>query len=234
MAVVDEVEKIISRLNGIDPERPYFDPIVVEEAVSRHARLIGFRDVSFTWAMGPQQANDELSGIDFSSSESCLWADTTKSMRDEAMAELSADPATSEAYRRAQANAAERIADALHLEIFALALRNLISGDAGTRGYNVASLVTSVMRDVVANSSVESERLEDLNEAYLPFADALMAGLGSFWIVGQRFVCLPLPRLRLEDGALVSDGRPAAVWPNGEAYAFREDGFFPALQSVEW
>lgn len=232
--MVDEVEKIISRLNGIDPERPYFDPLVVEEAVGRHARLIGFRDVAFNWAMGPQQANTELSGIDFASSKSCLWAQTTKSMRDQALAELNSDEAVLAAYRQAQTMAAERIADALHLEIFAVALRNLISGDAGTRSYNVASLVTSVMRDVVASSSVESERLEDLNEAYLPFADALMAGLGSFWIVGERFVCLPLPRLTLENGALVSDGRPAAVWPNGEAYAFREDGFFPALQSVEW
>jgi hypothetical protein len=234
MAVVDEVEKIISRLNGIDPERPYFDPLVVEEAVSRHARLIGFQDVAFTWAMGPQQANDTLSGIDFSSSESCVWADVTKSMRRQALAELTSDKAVAEAYEKAQAAAAERVADALHLEIFALTLRDLISGDARTRGYNVASLVTSVMRDVLASSSVESERLEDLNEAYLPFADALMAGLGSFWIVGERFVCLPLPRLKLEDGSLISDGRPAAVWPNGEAYAFKEDGFFPALQSVEW
>ena len=30
-------------------------------------------------------------------------------------------------------------------------------------------------------------------------------------------MCLPLPRLKLENGALVSDGRPAAVWPNGES-----------------
>lgn len=231
---MDEVEKMISRLNGIDPERPYFDPLVVEEAISRHARLIGFRDVTFAWAMGPQQANEELAGIDFASSESCLWADTTKAMRDRALAELSADPATLAAYRQAQATAAERISEALHLELFAVTLRNLFSGDAGMRGYNVASLVTSVMRDVVASASVESERLEDLNEAYLPFADALMAGLGSFWIVGERFVCLPLPRLKLENGELVKDGRPAAVWPSGEAYAFRDDGFFPALQSVEW
>lgn len=231
---MDEVEKIISRLNGIDSQRPYFDPLVVEEAIGRHARLIGFHGMTFTWAMGPQQANAALSGIDFTSAESCLWADTTKSMRAKALAEVNADPVVSEAYRQAQEKAAERIADALHLEIFALTLRNLISGDAGTRGYNVASLVTSVMRDVVANSSIESERLEDLNEAYLPFADALMAGLGSFWIVGERFVCLPLPRLTLENGTLVADGRPAAVWPNGEAYAFRKDGFFPALQSVEW
>ena len=232
--MVDEVEKIIARLNGIDPERPYFDPLVVEEAIGRHARLIGFQDISFTWTMGPQQANEELSGIDFDSSESCLWAERTRVMREQALAELNADPAISAAYLKAQEEAAERIADALHLDVFALTLRNLISGDAGTRAYNVASLVTSVMRDVVASSSVESERLEDLNEAYLPFADALMAGLGSFWIIGERFVCLPLPRLKLEKGALVSDGRPAAVWPNGEAYAFREDGFFPALQSVEW
>lgn len=232
--MVDEVEKIIARLNGIDPERPYFDPLVVEEAIGRHARLIGFRDVTFAWAMGPQQANEELAGIDFDSSESCRWAERTKAMRDQALAELSSDEAVLAAYREAQEAAADRIATALHLGAFTLTLRNLIPGEAGTRGYNVASLVTSVMRDVVASASVDSDGLEDLNEAYLPFADALMAGLGSFWIVGERFVCLPLPRLTLENGRLVTDGRPAAVWPNGEAYGYREDGSFPALQSVEW
>ena len=233
-AVVDEVEKIISRLNGMDPQRPYFDPLVVEEAISRHARLIGFRDVSFTWAMGPQQAAAELAGIDFDSSENCIWAETTKAMRDQALAELNANDRVMTAYRDALTKAEERIADALHLEPFRLALRSLIAGDAGTRGYNVASLVTSVMRDVVASSRDESEGLEDLNEAYIPFVDAMMAGLGSFWIVGQRFVCLPLPRMTLENGALVSDGSPAAVWPNGEAYAFRDGNFVPVLQSVEW
>ena len=231
---MDEVERIVSRLNGMDPERPFFDPLVVEEAISRHARLIGFRDVSFTWVMGPHQATTELAGIDFDSSETCLWEGTADAMRDQAMAELKSDEAVLAVFRAAQREAEERIADALHLELFRLTLRNLIPGDAGTRGYNVASLVTLVMRDVVASTSVESGGLEDLNEAYLPFVDAMMAGLGSFWIVGQRFVCLPLPRLTLENGALVSDGSPAAIWPNGEAYAYRDDGFVPVLQSVEW
>ena len=52
--------RIIARLNGIDPERPYFDPLVVEEAIGRHARLIGFQDVSFTWTMGPQLRPEAL------------------------------------------------------------------------------------------------------------------------------------------------------------------------------
>ena len=75
---MDEVERIISRLNGMDPERPYFDPLAVEEAVSRHARLIGFRNLSFVWAMGPRQANSQLEGIDFDSAESSLWSQTTQ------------------------------------------------------------------------------------------------------------------------------------------------------------
>jgi hypothetical protein len=231
---VDEVEKIISRLNGIDPARPYFDPLAVEEALSRHARLIGFRNVSFTWAMGPRQANAELEGIDFESPEACRWPLTMQAMRDQAVAELRRDEAVWRAYEEAHRAAEERIAQALHLEVFRLTLFNLLSGEAGEKGHNVASLVSDALREVIAGGSVESSALEDLNEAYLPFTDALMAGLGSFWNVGERFVCLPLPRLALENGALVSDGRPAAVWPNGEAYANGDEGLIPVLQSVEW
>ena len=80
---MDEVESIISRLNGIDPGRPYFDPLAVEEAVRRHARLIGFRDVSFSWAMGPRQVNGELDGVDFDSPKACRWALTMQAMIDD-------------------------------------------------------------------------------------------------------------------------------------------------------
>ncbi len=201
---MDEVERIISRLNGMDPERPYFDPLAVEEAISRHARLIGFRKLSFVWAMGPRQANSELEGIDFDSSASSLWSQTTQAMRDQAMVDLQRDEAVSRRYREAQTAAEERVADALHLDLFKLAFRGVLSREARGRGYNVASLVSAVLRDVIAGSSVNSEGLEDLNEAYLPFSEAMSAGLGFFWIDSERFVCLPLPRLALENGALVA------------------------------
>jgi hypothetical protein len=97
----------------------------------------------------------------------------------------------------------------------------------------MAHLVSTTLRDMIASTSVDNEKLLDLNEAYLPFTDAMMAGLGSFWVVGENFVCLPLPRLALEDGKLVGDGRPAAVWPNGEAYAKGDEGLVSVLQSVE-
>ena len=231
---MDEVERIISRLNEIDPERPYFDPLAVEEAMSRHARLIGFRNVSFVWTMGPRQASGELEGVDFDSSESGLWALTAQAMRDQAMAELQHDEAVLRRYREAEAAAEERLAHALHLELFKSTFRKVLSGEAGARGYNVSSLVSAVLRDVIASSSASSEGLEDLNEAYLPFAEAMMAGLGFFWIHGERFICLPLPRLTLENGALAGGDRPAAVWPDGEAYVQGKEGLVPVQQTVEW
>jgi hypothetical protein len=231
---VDEAEKIISRLNGIDPRRPYFDPLAAEEAVRQHARLIGFRDVGITWAMGPQKAISELEGVDFDSPAACRWSLTMQALRDQAMAELQRDKAVWQAYCEAQEAAEARIAETLHLEPFRLALFDVVLGDAGLKSHNVAYLVSSALRDVVASGSADSAALEDLNDAYLPFADAMMAGLGSFWVIGERFVCLPLPRLSLQNGKLVSDGSPAAVWPNGEAYANGEEGLVPVLQSVEW
>ncbi len=148
--------------------------------------------------------------------------------------DLQRDEAVSRRYREAQTAAEVRVADALHLDLFKLAFRGVLSRDARGRGYNVASLVSAVLRDVIAGSSVNSEGLEDLNEAYLPFSEAMSAGLGFFWIDSERFVCLPLPRLALENGALVAGDRPAAVWPNGEAYANGKEGLVPVLETVEW
>ena len=200
----------------------------------RHARLIGFRDVSFTWAMGPRLVSDELEGVDFETSDACRWHLTIEALHDQAAAELQRDPAVWKAYLQAREEAEMRIAGALHLELFRLTLINLLVGEAGEKSHNVAYLASTALRDIIASSSVDSESLADLNDVYLPFTDAIMAGLGSFWVVGEKFVCLPLPRLALEDGQLISDGRPAAVWPNGEAYANGDEGLVPVLQSVEW
>lgn len=231
---MDEVERIISRLNGMDPGRPYFDPLAAEEAIGRHARLIGFRDVSFFWAMGPRQANSEIESVDFDSAASSLWPLTTQAMRDQATAELKKDDAVFRRFCEAQGAAEERLAEALHLELFKLAFRDVLTGEAGARGYNVASLVSAVLRDVIAGSVADGAALEELNEVYLPFAEAMTAGLGFFWVVGERFICLPLPRLTLHDGVLVGNGQPAAVWPNGQAFVKGDEGLVPIPETVEW
>jgi hypothetical protein len=231
---MDEVEKFISRLNGIDPKRPYFDPLAAEEAVRRHARVIGFRDVAFTWAMGPQQASGELTGVDFDSPEARKWYLTMQGLDDQARVELQRDMAVWNAYRKAQQEAEARLADTLHLDVFVVNIMDVVGGDAGENVHILAHVVPAALRDMIASGAVDNERLEDLNEAYLPFVDAMLAGLGMFWTIGETFVCLPLPRLSLMEGELVTDGSPAAVWPNGEAYAGGEEGLVPLLQSVEW
>lgn len=224
---MDEVEKIISRLNGIDPSRPYFDPLAVEDALRRHARLIGFRGPAFSWAMGPQQASSELAGVDFESPAACRWSLTMQALHDQAVLDLQRDKAAWQTYGEAQDAGETRIAKTLHLEPFRLALFDVVLGDVGQKSHNVAYLVSSALQDVIASRPIDSERLEDLNDAYLPFADAMLAGLGSFWVIGEKFILLPLPRLSLKDGRLVCDGSPAAVWPNGEAYACGDEGLVP-------
>ena len=229
---MDEVERIISRLNGIDPSRPYFDPLAAEDALRRHARLIGFRDPSFSWAMGPREAGHELSDVDFESPAGWRWRLTMQALHDQAQADLQRKRVAWQTYGKAQDAADTRIAESLHLEPYRLALFDLLLGDAGEQSHNVAYLVSLALRDVIASGPVESEQLEDLNDANLPFADALLAGLGSFWVIGEKFICLPLPRLSLKDGTLVSDGSPAAVWPNGEVYACGDEGLVPVPQTV--
>lgn len=231
-AGVDEVEKIVARLNGMDPTRPYFDPLAVEEALRRHARLIGFRDVAFNWAMGPGEAAEVLQGVDFEGDEARKWYLTMQGLGDEARAELQRDAAKWDAYRKAQKEAEARLSETLHLDLFDISVMGLV-GEASESTHSMTHLVKAALRDAIASSSVDCEQLEALNEAYLPFTDAMLAGLGSFWMVGETFVCLPLPRVTLSEGEIVADGSPAAVWPNGEAYAYGGAGLVPVLQSVE-
>lgn len=221
---MDEVETIISRLNGIDPARPYFDPLAAEEALRRHARLIGFRDLGVSWAMGPKEAAGQLAGADFESSEGRKWYLTMQALQDQATIELQRDMNVWSAYRRAQGEAEERVGETLHLDPFELEPLDGIDHHAAEHSHTMAFLVRAHLRDILASAAVDNERLEDLNEIYHPFIDALLAGLGSFWTVGETLVCLPLPRLTLRDGKLVGDGSPAAVWPNGESYAWGDDG----------
>jgi hypothetical protein len=230
--VVDEVEKIISRLNGIDRTRPYFDPLAVEEALRSHARLIGFRNVSFVWAMGPRQAAEVLKDVDFEDPRVRKWYLTMQALEDQTRVELQRDKATWSAYRRAQDEAEARLRDTLHLDLLDISVMASVGGDAGYYTHTMTHLVAAALRDMTARAAIDSECLQDLNEAYLPFTDAMLAGLGTFWVIGEKFICLPLPRLSLKDGELVSDGSPAAVWPNGEAYAFEEEGFVSMPQSV--
>lgn len=229
---MDEVEKILPRLNGIDRTRPYFDPLAVEEALRRHARLIGFRNVSFTWAMGPRQAAELLADIDFDEPEAHKWHLTMQALEDQATVELQRDEATWNAYRRAQDEAEARLQETLNLDLLNISVMDLVGAEAGHHTHALTYLVSAGLRDMIASGTVDSEGLLDLNEAYLPFTDAIMAGLGTFWVTGERFICMPLPRLSLKDGEIVSDGSPAAIWPNGEAYAFGEEGFTPLPQSV--
>ena len=157
-----------------------------------------------------------------------------QSLEDQATIELQREPAVWKAYRRAQSEAEARLEETLHLDLLDISVMDLVGGDAGDHVHSMTHLVATTLRDMIASTAVDNEHLLELNEAYLPYADAMMAGLGSFWVVGERFVCLPLPRIALADGMLINDGSPAAVWPNGQAYANGDEGLIPVLQSVEW
>jgi hypothetical protein len=230
---MDEAERIISRLNSIDPARPYFDPLAVEEAVRRHARLIGFRNVAFTWVMGPAHAGVKLAKIVWKSREARRWYLTARALQDQATSELQRDKAVWNAYRRTQREAKARVAETLHLEPFHLTAMACLDDYAAENAHNIASLVAAFLCDLIASAAVDNERLQDLNEVYLPFTDALLAGLGTLWVVDERFICLPLPRLSLKDGKLVRDGGLAVIWPNGEVYAMNEDSLIKVMQTVE-
>jgi hypothetical protein len=150
-----------------------------------------------------------------------------QALQDRGMVELQCDGAVWRSYRQAQDEAAQRIGAILYLAPFDMIQQSwldAIQGPVFEKSHGLSHLVSALLRDIIASTSVENEWLRRTNASYLPFIDAMTAGLGCFWTLDERFICMPLPRLAMRDGDFVRDGSPAVTFPNGEAYAIGDEG----------
>jgi hypothetical protein len=59
-----------------------------------------------------------------------------------------------------------------------------------------------------------------LSAIWLPFIDALQAGLWMYWIMEKQVICVEQPSLQIRDGRLHCADGPAVFWPAGEEYYF--------------
>jgi len=94
---------------------------------------------------------------------------------------------------------------------------------------------------VCANSTTSSPQHEQFCAVWMPFVDAVEAGLFCFWVTTTKVVALTLPVMRIEDDRLHrlhADGQPAVQWLDWECYYFWHGTEIPqkygAVLSQKW
>lgn len=77
-----------------------------------------------------------------------------------------------------------------------------------------------------------------LSAVWMPFVDAVEAGLFCFWVTTTKVIALTLPVMRIEDDQLHADGQPAVQWSDSECYYFWRGIQIPqkygAVLSLDW
>lgn len=74
---------------------------------------------------------------------------------------------------------------------------------------------------VCVNSTTSSPQHDQFCAVWMPFVDALEAGLFWFWVAPKEVMVLTLPVMRIQDNQLhADDGQPALVWSDGAEYYF--------------
>jgi hypothetical protein len=70
------------------------------------------------------------------------------------------------------------------------------------------------------NCTTSSPQHEQLCAVWMPFVDAVEAGLFCFWVTTTKVIALTLPVMRIQDYRLHADGQPAVQWSDSECYYF--------------
>ena len=91
---------------------------------------------------------------------------------------------------------------------------------------------------VCVNSTTSSPQHEQFCAVWMPFVDAIEAGLFDFWVTPTKVIALTLPVMRIQDDRLHADGKPAVQWSDWECYYFWRGTEIPqkygAVLYLEW
>ncbi|MFB2875752.1 DUF6745 domain-containing protein [Floridanema aerugineum] len=72
----------------------------------------------------------------------------------------------------------------------------------------------------IADFITSSRQYKRLSPVWMPFVDALEAGLFCFWITQTKVMVLTSPVMRIQNEQLHADGKPAVQWSDWECYYF--------------
>lgn len=108
-------------------------------------------------------------------------------------------------------------------------------------GIAMDTVSTAEYAVVCVNSTTSSPEHEQFCAVWMPFVDALEAGLFEFWVTPTKVIVLTLPVMRIEDNGLHrlhADGQPAVQWSDWECYYFWHGTEIPqkygAVLSQNW
>jgi hypothetical protein len=109
-------------------------------------------------------------------------------------------------------------------------------GDWGAAGETTECAIEMAVRSV--NHTSSSPKHEQFCAVWMPFVDALEAGLFCFWVTTTKVIVLTLPVMRIQDDQLHADGQPAVQWSDWECYYFWRGTRIPqkygAVLSQNW
>ena len=66
----------------------------------------------------------------------------------------------------------------------------------------------------------DTEKVKKAGMIWLPFVDALEAGLFLYFVMKDKIICCPRPCMSIVDNRLHNPKGPAVFWPSGEKYFF--------------
>ncbi len=215
MAWVDP-QAIIDRLEGIDRGVPPLDTERANDALSRHFLVAGMAPPPVRWVKDAEEGvlvagrsalSRDWAWLDRVARSSAEKAATRSSVSKRVWASawwLAESVAQSVAGRRARARAG----------------RGGRSKEWARAAYAARSAGRSAARAAVWLTASPEPSTDRSVEIWLPFLDAVAAGLWIYWVLDTEVLAVPRPALCVEDGALHSAAGPAVSWPNGARYWF--------------
>jgi hypothetical protein len=100
-------------------------------------------------------------------------------------------------------------------------LETVFDGDRNAAWRNIKKAAKEAAMAVeIAHFINSSRQYAQLCAVWMPFVDALEAGLFCFWMTQTKVIVLISPVMRIQNDQLHADGQPAVQWSDSECYYF--------------
>ncbi|MEP0755719.1 hypothetical protein NDA03_26410 [Trichocoleus sp. Lan] len=211
-----KAQQLIDRLAAIDYENPKICQQRIQDAFSQHLKALNLRDRPIKIYDQSLEDLDRYTLLDTFDAE---WYWAYKAMLEAAWPYQIPSYAAWEATRNSVRDAAwDTIFNRFNEDLYDFDWsfeKSLPSGSADQAGRYAMKAVECV------NSKASSPQHDQFCAVWMPFVDALEAGLFWFWVTPTEVMVLTLPVMRFQDNQLhAEDGQPALVWSNGAEYYF--------------
>jgi hypothetical protein len=218
LTIAVEAQAIIDRLDRIDREKPNLDQERAEAALAQHFRRLGIPPRPVRWLEDNKQGFLEA----WSRADALVWSVSSWAVKAARLVAAAAAPhgESHAAYR----SLGGRAAAAVRLEAEDAAWRALQPArhGIGSPPYRPADLPLSTVEWAWLAAALPvwpglPKRISVKKGAHLwlPFVDALEAGLWRLWVLDREILAAPRPTMRVSGNRLHGETGPAVEWLGG-------------------